>query len=949
MKRNETNPANPELFRLNPIAAGCAVLMLGVSASAYAADAPTAADTPEAKAAAAKTAKAAKEDDKPTESISVSGIRRSIEKSIAAKKNSNSIVEAVSSEDIGKLPDNSIAESIARLPGVSAQRAAGRAQVISVRGLSPDFSTTLLNGREMVSTGDNRSVEFDQYPSELLGGVTIYKTPDAGMIGQGLSGTMDMQTVRPLRFNSSAISVNVRGQDNSLGSAANAKGTGNRFSASYINQFADRTIGLAIGFAHQETPIQEQQVGMYEPWQAIGENWRPGVTAGTAYSDGIKALRRTGVTKRDGVMATLEARPSSEWSTVLDIFHSKAKQEDTANQLEIHLGGYNGGYQPGLSIANATYNNNGTFTGGVASGVYPLVRGMYNNREDNIDAIGWSNKFDVSGIKLVTDISHSKAKRDELNLENNTQLAPAPQLDSLTVHIRSDDFSTLTPGRDYSDPSKLFLRNTIYGSGYGKTPKVEDSLTSYKIGATLPSPSFVSSWVQDVEVGLNYADREKKKRQPEGNINVGAQGDTTIASNLQYGLVDLNFAGAGMIPSWNVPGAVARYMTFNPSSTAFAYLVAKSWDVSEKITTGFVKGNIDTDLGSVNLRGNFGLQVQNADQSSSAIRLTDGSNPKPVNDGAKYTDILPSMNLVFDLGSDAVVRLGLAKQVARPRVDQMRSALEFGVGDNPDQTDAQGNKTVRTPGGSGGNAKLEPWRAKAFDVSYEKYFGTKAYVAAAYFYKKLDSYIYTITNPNYNFSGYIGDAKVIPGTTVSPIGKYTAPTNGKGGNLSGVELSASLPLSSLTPALNGFGVVASASFTRSNIKIDLSQEGDNKGSLGTANIELPGLSKQVYNLTAYYEKDGFEARISQRKRSDFIGEIGDFAANRKLRYVVGESIVDAQLGYNFKEGSLKGLGLLLQVNNLNDAAYQTYTTSRDRPLEYIKWGRTVLLGANYKY
>ena len=105
--------------------------------------------------------------------VVVTGIRRGIERSIDTKKNSTSIVEAVSAEDIGKLPDVSIAESIARLPGLAAQRVAGRAQVISVRGLSPDFSTTLLNGREMVSTGDNRSVEFDQYPSELMAGVTV--------------------------------------------------------------------------------------------------------------------------------------------------------------------------------------------------------------------------------------------------------------------------------------------------------------------------------------------------------------------------------------------------------------------------------------------------------------------------------------------------------------------------------------------------------------------------------------------------------------------------------------------------------------------------------------------------------------------------------------------------------------------------------------------------------
>src|SRR5207342_229214 len=155
--------------------------------------------------------------------------------------------------DIGKLPDVSIAESLARLPGLSAQRVAGRAQVISVRGLSPDFATSLLNGRELVSTGDNRSVEFDQYPSELMAGVTVYKTPDAGLVGQGLSGTIDMRTVRPLDFDKPVYAVSARYQNNSLGSAANADADGNRINASYIGQYMGGQVGLAIGFSHSRS------------------------------------------------------------------------------------------------------------------------------------------------------------------------------------------------------------------------------------------------------------------------------------------------------------------------------------------------------------------------------------------------------------------------------------------------------------------------------------------------------------------------------------------------------------------------------------------------------------------------------------------------------------------------------------------------------------------------
>jgi iron complex outermembrane receptor protein len=154
----------------------------------------------------------------------------------------------------------SIAESLARLPGLTAQRLDGRGQVISIRGLAPDFTTALLNGREQVSTGDNRGVEFDQYPSELLSAVVVYKTPDAGLIGQGLAGTADLRTVRPLAFGKRALAVGARYEWNDIGALnAGTKAHGNRFNVSYIDQFMDNTLGVAIGYAHMESPYQAER------------------------------------------------------------------------------------------------------------------------------------------------------------------------------------------------------------------------------------------------------------------------------------------------------------------------------------------------------------------------------------------------------------------------------------------------------------------------------------------------------------------------------------------------------------------------------------------------------------------------------------------------------------------------------------------------------------------
>jgi TonB-dependent receptor len=899
-------------FKLSPVAAGCAVFVSALSGHAY-----------------AQQAGAVQADGTPMATVQVTGIRRGIEDAISVKKDATSIVEAISAEDIGKLPDVSIAESIARLPGLAAQRVGGRAQVISVRGLSPDFSTTLLNGREQVSTGDNRSVEFDQYPSELLSGVTIYKTPDASLVGQGLSGTLDLQTVRPLSFGTRAVAMNARMEKNSLGAIANAKSTGNRFSVSYIDQFLDRTLGVAIGFAHLDSPVLTHETGMYEPWKTDS---RPGVPAGTYIMDGVKSVARSGDNRRDGLMGVLQYRPSKDWNSILDVYASNFHREETANQIEVNLGGWNGGFQPDPAYSQVT-TANGVLTGGLANNVYPLVRGMYNDRHDKIRATGWSNEFHFGGVKLMTDLSYSKAKRNELSLENNTQLStvsstPTPFLDNVTLNLGMGGFPTIRGTRDYSNPANLYVRDTIYGSGYGKTPRVNDELKSFKVAANIPLAGGVADFLPSMDVGVNYSDRSKSKRQPEGNINLKAA-PSTISNDLQYAPVDLGFSGSGIIPAWNVPGVVAKYMVFAPTDDK-DYLISKAWDVNEKITTAFIQANIDHDLGPVSLRGNAGVQVQRADQSSFA-NYWDGTAPvgqqvKPVSDGKTYTDVLPSMNLVFGLPDDQTLRFAAAKQVARPRVDQMRSSLDFGV-----------STTEFKPGASGGNAQLDPWRANAFDLSYEKYFGKKAYLSAALFHKKLTSYIYTQTR-TYDFSKYI------PGTIAkTPYGNYTAPYNGQGGTLKGLELSASMPLNLLTPVLDGFGVIASATFSDSSIKIQ--EPGTSIGD----NIPLPGLSKRVTNLTVYYEKAGFEARVSQRKRSDFVGEIGNFDGQRALRYVVGENVVDAQIGYTFQNGPLKNVGLLLQVNNLTNSAYETYAEHRDQQLEYQKYGRTVLMGVNYKF
>lgn len=362
---------------MSQVSHGYGLLCLLVAAAPIAAqqrteNGPTrlaAADNP-----AAAPAAAAEESSDNVETVTVTGIRAAIESAIAVKQESNSIVEAISAEDIGKLPDTSIAESISRLPGLTSQRSDGRASDVSIRGTGPEFATALLNGREQVSTGDNRSIEFDQYPSELMSGVVIYKTPDASLVGQGLSGTIALQTTRPLEYGHRAIVLNVRGEKNSdakLGS--DSTNHGYRASFSYIDQFFDNTLGLTVGYARLDSPIVGKELRMYDPWKTNG-NGSGGLEHSTLpdnvwVSDGIKSLASSGDNRRDGALATLEWKPNASLTSTVDVFYTKNSLDNDRRSVETNLGNY-----PGTNVFSNPVYAGDTLIGATVSGLVPLAR-----------------------------------------------------------------------------------------------------------------------------------------------------------------------------------------------------------------------------------------------------------------------------------------------------------------------------------------------------------------------------------------------------------------------------------------------------------------------------------------------------------------------------------------------------------------------------------------------
>jgi len=895
--------------------------------------------------------------------VYVTGIRVGIANAIETKRESTSIVEAVSAEDIGKLPDTSIAESISRLPGLTSQRAEGRASAISLRGTDPGFTTALMNGREQVSTGDNRSVEFDQYPSELISSAVVYKTPDSQLAAQGLAGTIDLRTIRPIQYGKYAVALNFRAEQNSNDDmGAGSDDQGYRASFSVVDQFMDGKFGIAFGYAHLDTPLATRGFGTYEPWNPSGGGGvidcpggtaggcvnNPGIAPGQFATNGMKVRADIGSTVRDGFMATLQYEPGGSYSSTLDLYYSTMDETDYARSLEVNLGGYpapccvGGPFPDGTVFGYSdTTIENDTVVAGTINNVTPLARNFAFTTQDEIMAGGWNNKFQLGDAwSLVADVSYSKATRDQFQPEVNAQFGPNLVFDTGTFELRGNHrMPSLHFDLDYTDPSQVVVGPTIYGSGYTKKPHIEDELGSFRLDAIREGDM---GWFSSTSFGVNYSDRSKDKTSPESGLSTIGGGAFQIADEFVLSPTNLTYAQAGHALAIDVNGVLREY--FNPvaygtpSDPGFTYLAGKFWNVDEEVITGYLRGDLSHELGSgVQLKGNVGVQVISTDQSSDGFFIANGAVFRD-GDGKSYTDILPQLNFAFLLDESQAVRIGLAEEMARPRMDQLKATEESGY-----------DGATGIPGGSGGNPRLDPWRALAFDVSYERYFSDRGgYVSVAGFYKDLDTYIFTQTDTDHDYSDLLEvtpPGYFAPGVTPQTTGNFTHPENGNGGYLWGVELATSLPFGMFSDALDGFGAILSYSYTDSDISIPGSIS-----SVANDHIPLPGLSQDVWNATLYYEKYGFGARIATRYRSEYIGEVTNFANERGFRYVDDDMITDAQVSYTFGNGgTLNGLQLLFQINNMTNEPYIAYSVNKSRLLDYQQYGTQYLLGANYRF
>ncbi|MFD1217608.1 TonB-dependent receptor [Microbulbifer celer] len=891
------------------------------------------------------------------EELTVTGFRKSVMDSIDTKRDAKAVVEAISAEDIGKLPDSSIAEAISRLPGLATQRLDGRASRVTIRGFGENESATTFNGREQVSISDNRGVEFDLYPSEIMSGVTVYKTPQANIEAEGIAGVIDMQTVKPLERGERVIQFNGQLEQTSFDKLnPDGEDQGHRGTFSYIDQFADDTIGVAFAYNTMSSPNQEERWNTwgYPEFEVDGENY--------SILGGAKPFVRSSVLERDSAMLVVELQPNDKLHTTFDALYVDFNDEKILRGIEIPFAWGQGNLSADLSGADPS---TGFLTSASTEGQRVVVRNDLETRAAEMTSFGFNTKYDFSDtLQLEFDASHSAVERDIWSFESYSGTGRGDNegiADNLTYTFDGGNTGAkFTHGLDYSDFGLIQLGgplswgastalNEKYGQvegddyynaaqdGFLNTPSIDDELTTIKLAAKQLVELGV---VEEISYGVSYRDREKTKQSGGyymtlANFDGESAGMLEVPEEYRLGSASLDFIGMGDMVAYNAKGLLndGYYDLLDESLTGIGHLT-KSYSVSEAVTAAFVQADFATEVAGLPLSGNAGLRYVYTEQESEGYAgqvIDDLVVATPTSLSHDYGRLLPSLNLALEIDEQQTLRFGAAKTFSRARMDEMNASLEVNYNQTPDENGNHWNI-------SGGNPTLEPKEAVGVDLSYENYFSDEGYFSVALFWKDLSNWHF---DDNYNVD-LVGVAdpntgEVPANSSATAYGKI----NAGGGTLQGYELSATLPFNLFSESLDGFGLIAS----HTGVSSDVEDQNGNE-------YELPGLSDSIQSMTVYYDNHGFSARTSVRKRSDFKGEVYGLGFNTEQVDVLGETIVDAQIGYDFADagiGGLEGLSVYLQGVNLTDEPFTTLSGDNELQVrDYQSYGKTYLLGFSYE-
>ncbi|WP_426359720.1 TonB-dependent receptor [Pseudocolwellia sp. HL-MZ19] len=880
-----------------------------------------------------------------TEVIQVVGVRSSLTESLANKKDAKSLVDSIAAEELGRFPDDNVADSLSHIPGLTVSRTrGGEAQYVNIRGLGPEFTIVTLNNRILATDDGGRNFAFDVIPSEMISGADVWKTVQSKNIEGSIGGAVNLKSARPLDNPGMQGAVSLTGDYNDF-----SEETGTKFNGVISNTFADDTFGVIVGFSSSKGTDRaddmldnfffgvndeiEYDVNNDGNITADEQNLvMPGSYAIGSYA---KEFERTGFT------STLQWRPNDRLELTADILLTKLEANSTGFAQSFYLVDES---EAQNRLSNLTLDGN-VVTGMDVSDVTMEVLTLDEHRTVDTSLFALNAEYMVTdALTISADIYRSNSSRDSGG-KDTFVVAGAPGAHSGRYDLNEGGLPsyvpTFTEGRSSDD-----FGNEDFSPHYAERSgsDIEDTVTGYTFDAEW---ELDHDYIMSVDFGFAYTSREKTNEAFDNFSGVDGAcnycGYPFTFAEVGVDVVrafpfDNFFDGDGAdiprsFPIFSIPDykaglaasdgqTITDYKgdtrTFGENESELwepRFNPVNSYDITEDTTAAYFQVNLEGD----NWFGNIGARYISTDVTASyavneilSIQIVDANTANPswdvlYSDGSaqsadgSYNKLLPSLNFGMFLQEDLLLRVGAGQSLSRPTLDQMA----------PLTTDnAQSGLFTMD---ISGNAAIEPVFADQFDLALEWYFSEGSLLSGSIFLKELDGFITTNTTN-----------RMIAGENFT----ITQPINGDSAKVKGIEIAIQKFFD------NGFGVTASYAYTDSSTVVD----GESAGP-------LTGVADTSYSLSLIYEKDKISTQISLDYTGDYVSD--SFSPLGDDYQTTGEevSIVTASFNYNITEDAQ----LFIEGNNLLDESNRTFQGRSDIPGSIQVYGRTLKFGARYTF
>jgi TonB-dependent receptor len=835
------------------------------------------------------------------EEVVVTGIRGSLQESINVKRSADSIVDVITAQDIGKMPDQNIAESMSRITGVQISRREGDGSNFTVRGISQNRLE--INGRNYIGPGNGGNAALESVSPEILSSIVVIKSPTADMPEGALGATVNLKTKRPLELADLVVAGRIQGAY-----ADQADHIGYRGSAMVSKSFGDR-FGVLASVAYSDTRTQGYSfdAGGWTQTNAIDGNGDGVDDPGLFRPNRFMARVFDRAEQRLTLNGTAQWRPTDELEIILDATFNHLKRQRNSVNYQVLFNN---------NDVDATVNDQGTVVAGTFTGV--TVRPLIYDEPTDLKStlLGGSVKWEKDRARVSFDMSYSRGKGSDGGPGASFTYVVVPRAGNLAN--ASYDFR---PGNAVPDLSIDANFNPNDPSRYQLLSIFDyDAVTDNEGYDARLDWEYQTDWgiLSSVEAGMRY-ERVKLLAADPQNLPVAASllaaGDTNgdgiltvdelpgLSYGKDYGAffpgVDGNFPRD--LLGGTLDKRVARdgfgLATPDPYDTSITVGPTSIKDVTQDTLGAYVKANFEGDIGGLRYTGNAGVRYIDTARATLGYLSPTATNVIK----ADFDYWLPSANFSLNFSDDLTLRLAAAKVVARPGLNQVSASF---VPNTVSMT------------GSRGNPNLRPFEATQADATLEWYFAPASALTGAVFYKKVDSF--TVNTVNREF---------VPGFS-ERFGLFdiSQPQNGEDGSIQGFELAYQHAFRFLPAPLDNLGIQANYTYVDSKTPLTDAITGER--------LPLPGLSQNSYTLIGYYEDDTFSVRAAYTHRSEYLNSVGG-AASGGNNYVSGRGQLDASAQINLTPNlrlTVEGINLTKEIDSqyLGEPDRLTFTAREDR-------------------